>query len=124
MQSSLVGEVENYLEELGYDDATTLMAMTIVNFPDGDVVLFEDLSNECMIRLFKENFKIKYEASKKYNNMIDATAVNSDGTITLISVYWPLDNDTKPETSTLIDFFKKYQRMRITMPKEYATMHQ
>ena len=123
MQSSLVDEIENYLEELGYDDGTTLMAMTLVNFPDGGAVLFEELSNECMIKLFKENFKIKYEASKKHNGMIDANAVNSDGTIMLFFVYWPSDNDMKPETGTLIEIYKKYQCMRITMPKEYATMH-
>ena len=123
MQSSLVDEIENYLEELGYDDGTTLMAMTLVNFPDGGAVLFEELSNECMIKLFKENFKIKYEASKKHNGMIDANAVNSDGTIMLFFVYWPSDNDMKPEAGTLIEIYKKCECMRITMPKEYATMH-
>ena len=125
MQSSLVGEVQQYLNELGYDDSTTLLAMTRVILSDGTIVLFENLSNECMVRLFKETFKIKYTASDKQENMIIINAVNSDNTVELIYAYEPLVDDVKPESGSLIEIYKKSDVgfMEINMQKEYATMH-
>ena len=115
MQSSLVGEVEQYLNELGYEDATCLLAMSEVRLSTGSVMLFEDLSNEKMVQLFKMTFTMKYEPSEKQAGVMRINAVNDTGRVKLFSCYIVQENDAQPENGTLIDIYKKCKNMRINL---------